>query len=162
MSNEKDKTGNGCACGQSTAPRYLLFINSVKVDETEFEGIAFMKLNTGNMLGANYVCDLVKHIPGDDPITCGYFTYNKDLATWDCGFNVEKRPAPVDKTNLEPPPVCVKGCKWLKEYNGLAVQCNALRSECGHMVSRYRCGWNLKPRMTGGHPLDYAPCVFKR
>lgn len=70
------------------------------------------------------------------------------------------RPRPVDPQNTDDPPECVAGCRYLMKYDGFALQKNALRSELASMVDPIRCGWNLKPDCIGGHPLDYAPCVF--
>ncbi|WWT36912.1 hypothetical protein [Escherichia phage UPWr_E1] len=42
------------------------------------------------------------------------------------------------------------------------MQRNALRTETVSMVSKYRCGWNIKPGRIGGHPLDYEACIYSK
>lgn len=70
------------------------------------------------------------------------------------------RPKPVDPTNPEPAPFCKKECGWRQPFIDNHLQSNALRFE---IISpdKNRCGWNLKPNFIGGHPLDYAPCIYK-
>ena len=48
----------------------------------------------------------------------------------------------------------------MMKYDGFTLQKNALRSELASMIDPIRCGWKLKPNCIGGHPLDYAPCVY--
>ena len=67
------------------------------------------------------------------------------------------RPVRIDPENKKPRPICSKNCKW-KINASMKKQQNALRVET--MVDPSRCGWNIKPGMIGGHPLDYAPCAF--
>ena len=71
------------------------------------------------------------------------------------------RPRPVDPTNTEEPPVCSRECKYRQQFKGYDLQRNALRTETVSMVHPWRCGWNLRPGHIGGHPLDYAECIFK-
>ena len=138
-------------------PYYLIFINGFVADKTLLKGIAFMKLASADLIGDG---DLVRFIPGDDPVICGYSTYNQVLGMWEDGFNVKKCPIPVDNTNNDIPPICQKNCKWRMKYNDFSLQINAIRTEVASMVAVERCGWNLKPNRIGGHPLDYAPCTF--
>jgi len=70
------------------------------------------------------------------------------------------RPVPVHPENNGIPPECNFVCRYRQEFSGFNLQKNALRTETHHMVERYRCGWNLKPKALGGHPLDYEPCIF--
>ena len=142
-------------CDQQKAI-YTIFVNGMPYEEVEEEGVAHLKLESANLIG---VGELVKFIPGDDKILCGYYTYNQEFKEWQHGFNVAKRPTPVDKDSGIPP-VCEKNCKWLKRFNNFNRQSNSLRLESSHMVAETRCGWNLKPGKIGGHPLDYAPCDF--
>lgn len=72
----------------------------------------------------------------------------------------ESTPRPVDPDNTDPPPACASQCRYRQRFTGYARQRNALRSELAHMVSEWRCGWNLMPGRLGGQPLDYAPCWF--
>ena len=67
------------------------------------------------------------------------------------------RPTRIDPENKMPRPICAKNCKWKTSAN-MNRQQNALRVET--MVDQYRCCWNIKPGVIGGHPLDYAPCLF--
>jgi hypothetical protein len=135
-------------------------MNGVLVDKTTLKGIAFLKLEAANM-GEN-TGDLVCFTPGDDPLIYGYSTYNQVFGQWEDGYNVKKRPIPIDNTNSDIPPVCKKKCKWRRKYNNFSLQSNALRVEAASMVATWRCGWNLKSNRIGGHPLDYAPCTFNK
>lgn len=70
------------------------------------------------------------------------------------------RPNPEDPTNPGRP-FCKKKCQYRQSYNGYSLQKNALRSELASMIQSERCGWNLKLNHIGGHPLDYAPCIYR-
>lgn len=74
------------------------------------------------------------------------------------GVSMSRRPKAEDPTNSDPP-LCVDDCIWRQKYTGFALQRNALRSELASMIEHFRCGWNLKPGLIGGQPLDYAPCT---
>jgi len=71
------------------------------------------------------------------------------------------RPTPLCQDDPTTPPECEAECRYRQKFNGFTLQRNALRSELATMVDPYRCGWNLKPGKMGGHPLDYAPCIWR-
>lgn len=70
------------------------------------------------------------------------------------------RPTAVDPENKDAPPTCKAGCAYKQKFSSFSLQRNAIRTETTHMIAVNRCGWNLKPGVIGGSPLDYAPCVF--
>lgn len=72
------------------------------------------------------------------------------------------RPVAADPTNPGLPPACSNDCRWRQVFNDYDLQRNSYRMEMASMVEEYRCGWNLKPGKIGGHPLDYATCIFKK
>lgn len=75
-----------------------------------------------------------------------------------CRSRIEEiRPSRVCEDNKTTRPVCQATCKWRIKAN-FNLQRNALRIET--MVESNRCGWNIKPGVMGGHPLDYEPCFF--
>lgn len=74
---------------------------------------------------------------------------------------MSRRPKAEDPTNSDPP-LCADDCTWRQKYTGFALQRNALRSELASMIEPFRCGWNLKPGLIGGQPLDYAPCTHHK
>lgn len=70
------------------------------------------------------------------------------------------KPTPADPTNTDTPPECREDCPYQQKFNGFDLQCNALRMETASIINPCRCGWNLKPGLIGGRPLDYAECVL--
>jgi len=71
------------------------------------------------------------------------------------------KPSPSDPFNSGAPPECADECCYRQRFDGFDLQRNALRTETASMVEPFRCGWNLKPGLIGGHPLDYEPCIYR-
>jgi hypothetical protein len=94
----------------------------------------------------------------DNPVLQGRHVYED--GGWTYVGPPPKRPTPVDPTSGSVPPECAKDCKWRQTFS-FDRQRNALRCEAANMVEAYRCGWNLKPGVLGGHALDYAACTYR-
>lgn len=72
------------------------------------------------------------------------------------------KPTASDPLNDVEPPTCKADCPYRQEFRGYDLQRNALRTETVSIVSKYRCGWNIKPGRIGGHPLDYEACIYSK
>ena len=94
----------------------------------------------------------------NDPVLRGRHVYED--GGWTYVGPPPKRPKPVDPSRRAVPPECAKDCKWRQTFS-FDRQRNALRCEAANMVEVYRCGWNLKPGVLGGHHLDYAACTYQ-
>lgn len=139
---------------------YEIYLNGSLVSSTSLGGIAVMRFESARLLGS---ASLILVSDNPDPVLGGRYSYDADTGGWEYAGpceTVSKRPTPVDPSNTDEPPICVKDCRFRQKFTGFTLQRNALRSELASMVAADRCGWNLKPGHIGGHPLDYAPCDF--
>lgn len=93
-----------------------------------------------------------------DPVLSGRYIYED--GGWNYVSAPPTRPNPADPTTKAVPPECAKNCKWRQTFS-FDRQQNTLRCEYSNLVETYRCGWNLKPGVMGGHTLDYAACTYR-
>jgi hypothetical protein len=100
-----------------------------------------------------------KDVYSSDPVF--NFRYVYEDGGWSSVGTPPDRPTPIDPARDSVPPECAMDCKWWKTFN-FDIQQNALRLDAASIIEIYRCGWNLKPGVIGGHALDYAACTYHR
>lgn len=110
-------------------------------------------LLTGDLQSAPVYMDMYSN----DPVFHGRYIYKDGCWEWVGKPSIRPRPASPDNEAI--PPECTKECKWRQSIT-FDLQRNALRLEISYLVEKYRCGWNLRPGVMGGRPLDYEPCIY--